>query len=177
MPAYTPAQEKAKREQREAILQVSDPSHVPAAAASEWEHGDGEMEAWVEENFTSLFEPKEKEYHHPVAARATREIKEALEITEKLKEGDSDNWEAVYEAIKTLLTRRVGSLGGAWHWITRVIEEGEPLKSIEPYDTTSTSTAVQLYSCTALLVLQYRAVHTAAGGCWQLGTRLLICLI
>jgi hypothetical protein len=112
MPAYTPAQEKAKREQREAILQVSDPSHVPAAAASEWEHGDGEMEAWVEENFTSLFEPKEKEYHHPVAARATREIKEALEITEKLKEGDSDNWEAVYEAIKTLLTRRVGSLRG-----------------------------------------------------------------
>eukprot|EP01047_Picozoa_sp_COSAG01_P061149 COSAG01_NODE_7594_length_3134_cov_5.924547_6_plen_48_part_00 len=29
MPAYSPAQEKAKREQREAVLQVSDPSYVP----------------------------------------------------------------------------------------------------------------------------------------------------
>eukprot|EP01047_Picozoa_sp_COSAG01_P012182 COSAG01_NODE_543_length_15700_cov_50.208961_3_plen_77_part_00 len=52
MPAYIPAQEKVKREQREAVLQVSDPSYVPAEAASEWEHGDGEMKAWIEENFT-----------------------------------------------------------------------------------------------------------------------------
>jgi hypothetical protein len=93
LPAVAPEIERTKKEQREAILKMSDPGHVPLPEAGRtWVNGDGQLGKWVHEHFAEIFQPKEEAYHHAVTARAVQGMKKVLVELEELNkrtQGDS----------------------------------------------------------------------------------------